>query len=516
MRILKPMAGSELACRFVAWFGFMWAIAAILVGSAPAGPQAQLTVRVDARDYGFKLSRLRVPTGSSVRFVVRNRGQTIHDFVVKGKRTRKLRPGRSQTIAMTFPRKGAFQFLCSVSGHAQLGMKGRFTVGKAAVRPEPEEPPITVSGSASLARIGTFDQPLLVISPPGDGERIFVVEQTGAVRIVARGQTLERPFLDLRGRVTASGESGLLSIAFSPDYAQSGRLYAYYNEREGPYGDIVVSEFRRSAFSPDEVEPSSERRLLAIPKPYENHNGGMLQFGPDGYLYASVGDGDPGGLHTPGFYAQRRDELLGNILRIDPRMGDPYTIPPGNPYVGVDGARSEIFAYGLRNPWRFWIDDETGLMIIGDVGSTAREEINVIPRGTSGQNFGWPCFEGTAVFDTSASCAAPVAPALELPHENGTCAIIGGVVARDERIAALDGKFLYGDLCSGRITATTIEGSRITAAEDLGLEVRALTGFGVDDGHRVYVTSGTGAVFRLDPAPSSARQSRTAPSHRMS
>ena len=312
-----------LAFRLAAWLCCMWTVAAILVGSAPAGPQGQLTVRVDARDFGFKLSRLSVPAGSNVRFVVRNSGQAVHDFVVKGKRTRKLRSGRSHTIAVTFPRKGAFRFLCSVSGHAQLGMKGRFTVGKAAAPPEPEEPPVTVSESASLARIGTFDQPVLVTSPPGDSERIFVVEQTGAVRIVATGQTLERPFLDLRGRVTASGESGLLSIAFSPDYAQSGRLYAYYNERDGPYGDIVVSEFRRSAFNPDQVEPSSERRLLAIPKPYENHNGGMLQVGTDGYLYVSVGDGGPGALHAPGFYAQRRDDLLGNILRIDPRMGDP-------------------------------------------------------------------------------------------------------------------------------------------------------------------------------------------------
>ena len=495
------MAGFGRALRVAAWLGFAWTIAAMLVSSAPAGSQAQLTLRVDARDFGFKLSRARVPAGSTVRFVVRNRGQTVHDFVLKGKRTRKLRPGRSQTIAVTFPRKGAFRFLCSVSGHARLGMKGTFTVGKAAT-PEPEEPPVTVSGSASLTPVGTFERPVLVTSPPGDTERIFVVEQTGVVRIVARGRTLEHPFLDLRERVTSSGESGLLSIAFSPDYAQSGRLYAYFNLREGPYGDIAISEFRRSDFDPDQVEPSSERRLLTIPKPYENHNGGMLQFGPDGYLYASVGDGDPGGLHAPGFYAQRRDELFGDILRIDPRAGDPYTIPPGNPFVGDEGVRPEIFAYGLRNPWRFWIDDKTGLMIIGDVGSTAREEVNLIPRGTSGQNFGWPCFEGSLVFDAAASCAAPVAPALELPHEKGSCAIIGGVVARDERLPALDGKFLYGDLCSGKITVATIAGSRVTAVTETGLEVPALTGFGADGASRVHVTSGTGAVFRFDPAPS--------------
>jgi glucose/arabinose dehydrogenase len=497
------MAGHGRAFRLAAWLGFVSAIAGTLVGSAPARSPAALTIRVDARDFAFTLSRLKVPAGSTVRFVVRNRGRTVHDFVIKGENTKRLRPGRMQTIAVRFPRKGAFRFLCSVSGHAQLGMKGTFRVGKtAAPPPEPDRPPVTISGSASLARIGTFEQPVLVTSPPGESERIFVVEQTGAVRTVVGGEILERPFLDLRDAVTASGESGLLSIAFSPDYAQSGRLYAYYNTRGGPYGDIAIAELRRSAFSPDVVEPSSERRLLTIPKPYENHNGGMLQFGPDGYLYASVGDGDPGALHAAGFFAQRRDELLGDVLRVDPRMGDPYAIPPDNPFVGIEGVRPEIFAYGLRNPWRFWIDEETGSMAIGDVGSTAREELNLIPRGTSGQNFGWPCFEGTLVFDAAALCAAPVAPALEFARENGICAIIGGVVVRDARLPSLNGKLLYGDLCSGKITAVTIDNDRVTTTDEIGLEVPALTSFGVDGARRVYVTSGTGAVFRLDPAAS--------------
>ena len=182
-------------------------------------------------------------------------------------------------------------------------------------------------------------------------------------------RVLPRPFLDLRGKVTASGESGLLSIAFAPDHARSGLVYAFYNTRDGPYGDTRIAEFRRHVSDPDVVDPSSERPLLTIVKPYENHNGGMLQFGPDGYLYASVGDGDPGVINPAGFFAQRLDSLLGKVLRIDPRAGDPYAVPTDNPFVGRSGARPEVWAYGLRNPWRFWIDSETGSTIVSDVGA---------------------------------------------------------------------------------------------------------------------------------------------------
>jgi glucose/arabinose dehydrogenase len=436
-----------------------------------------------------------------VRFVVKNRGVTVHDFVVNSRRTKKLRPGQSQTITVTFPRKGSYKFLCSISGHARLGMKGMFSVGNGpAPRPAPNPPPVTVSGTAALTRIGTFDYPVLVTAPAGDG-RLFVVEQGGAVRIVSGGEIRPEPFLDLRGQVIASGESGLLAIAFAPNYEQSGLLYAFYNAREGAYGDIRISEFRRGSSSPDAVDPSSERVLLTIPKPYENHNGGMLQFGPDGYLYASVGDGDPGVLHPAGFYSQRLDELLGDILRIDPSKGDPYAVPADNPFVSTAGARPEIWAYGLRNPWRFWIDAETGSMTIADVGSTSREELDIVPRGTSGQNFGWPCFEGSLVFDAGAVCTLPVAPSLEYPRDNGACAVIGGVVTRDPRLPALAGTFLYSDLCTGKLSAATIQAGHVTSTGDLGLEVPIATSFGVDASGRVYVTSETGAVFRLDPPP---------------
>ncbi len=473
-------------------------VAAALAGSAVPSPAATVTVRVDTRDFSFTISRRSVPVGTTVRFVVRNRGHAVHDFAIAGKRTKLLGHGQRQTITVRFRKKGKYAFVCRVSGHARLGMKGVFSVGVPPVAPSPPRPP-DVSGTVTLARIGTFEQPVIVTAPPGDTQRLYVVEQTGAVRVVRDGAVQERPFLDLRGTVTASGESGLLSIAFAPDHARSGLVYAFFNQRTG-YGDIRISEFRRHANDSEVVDPSTERRLLTIPKPYENHNGGMLQFGPDGFLYVSVGDGDPGVLNPAGFFAQRPDSLLGRILRIDPRRGDPYAIPPGNPYVGSSGARPETWSYGLRNPWRFWIDGVTGSLVVSDVGSTSREEVNVIPSGQSGLNFGWPCFEGSLVFDATATCLRPVRPAHEFARDGAVCAIIGGVVVRDARLPQLTGRYVFGDLCSGRITALSLQGGAASDPADLGVSVPGLTSFGVDGSGRVYATAASGEVYRLDPS----------------
>jgi len=486
-RFLGALAGSALV------------VLALSAAAAPA-PGRTITVRVDARDYSFALSRRAVPAGSTVRFVVRNRGVTTHDFVVKKTRTRLLRPGQTQTITVRFPRKGRFAFLCSVSGHARLGMKGVFGVSVAPVAQPPPKPPIDTSGLVSLVPVGdTFEQPVLVTAPPGDRDDVFVVQQTGTVRVVRDGVLQRAPFLDLRDKVTNEGESGLLSIAFAPDYAESGLLYAMYNARQGPYGDLQIAELRRDPFGPDRADLSYQRVVLTIPKPYENHNGGMLQFGPKGNLYASVGDGDPGVLNKAGAFAQRLDVLLGGILRIDPRRGEPFSVPADNPFANVANARPEVWAYGLRNPWRFWIDPATDLLYVPDVGSTSREEINVVPNFGRGVNFGWPCFEGTVVFDASATCERATAPVLDYPRENGACAVIGGVVVRDERLPALTGRYLYGDLCAGKVTAILVENGRVAATGDLGLTVPGLTSFGVDGLGRVYVMSLEGGVYRLDP-----------------
>ena len=478
------------------------AVTALMLAGSAAPLAGTVTVRVDARDFSFALSRRAVPAGTTVRFVVRNRGRTIHRFAVAGKHTGTLSRGRSQTLTVRFPKKGPVRFLCTISNHAQRGMSGRFLVTAPPPRPpepNPEPPPVRVAGSATLTRVGTFDRPVLVTAPEGD-PRLFVVEHTGAVRVVRDGETLPWPFVDLTPEVKFAAESGLLSIAFAPDYATSGLFYAFYNTTAGN-GDTRISELRRHPTDPDLAEPFGERVLITIPKPWENHNGGMLQFGPDGFLYASVGDGDSGVLNPPGFYAQRRDELLGSILRIDPRSGDPYAIPADNPFVGQDGVRPEIWAYGLRNPWRFWIDAETGSLFVADAGNERREEVDLVARGQSGLNFGWPCFEGTLPFDTAASCAGAVPPLLEYPREGGSCAIVGGVVVRDRRIPALAGRYLYGDFCSGKITAVEVADGKVTASDGLDVAAPHLSSFGVDGVGRVHVTSTDGSVYRIDPAP---------------
>jgi glucose/arabinose dehydrogenase len=432
--------------------------------------------------------------------MVRNEGQTSKRFSINGRRTRVLARGKSQTLSVRFSTRGTYPFRFTVGNRVPKGLRGTFTVVPApAPAPPPEPSPAEVTAAAVLTQVGTFERPVLVTAPAGD-DRVFVVEQTGAVRIVRDGQVLERPFLDFRDHVTSLGESGLLSIAFAPDYAQSGLVYAFHNSREGPYGDIRISELRRDSTNPDVLDPATERVLLTIPKPYENHNGGMLQFGPDGYLYASVGDGDPGAVNRAGHYAQTLDDLLGNILRIDPRNGDPYAVPADNPFVGRDaGARGEIWAYGLRNPWRFWIDHQSRTMLIGDAGATTREEVDLVPLDRAGVNFGWPCFEGTVSFDASASCPDPVGPLFDFPRDNGVCVVIGGVVARDSRIPALSGRYLYGDLCAGTITAIGLDGARVTRSDVLDVKVPLLASFGVDGAGRVYVMSAQGGVYRLDP-----------------
>jgi glucose/arabinose dehydrogenase len=226
------------------------------------------------------------------------------------------------------------------------------------------------SEATQLVKVGSFAQPTYVTAPPGDSSRLFVTQQAGKIMVVVGGQAQATPFLDLTGKVKPPGstEQGLLSMAFAPDYAQSGKFYVYYTSRNCPSSpgcDEHVSEFRRSAANPNVADPASERLLLTIPHPGDsNHNGGQLQFGPDGFLYISTGDG--GGANDSHQNAQKLTTLLGKILRIDPSKGNPYAIPPGNPFAG-----SPIWAYGLRNPWRFSFDRGSGQMVIGDVGETS-------------------------------------------------------------------------------------------------------------------------------------------------
>jgi glucose/arabinose dehydrogenase len=363
------------------------------------------------------------------------------------------------------------------------------------------------AADAGTRLIGSFSSPVYVTAPPGDGERVFVVEQAGRIRVVRDGTVLPTPFLDITGPVLDGGERGLLSIAFAPDYGASGLFYAYYTA--APSGDLTIAEFRRSP-NPDVAEPSA-RIVLSIPhSTYSNHNGGQLQFGPDGYLYVATGDGGGGG--DPFRAAQKRDVLLGKVLRINPRVGpngESYTVPPDNPFAGEPGARPEIWAYGLRNPWRFSFDRQTGDLTLGDVGQGGWEEIDFVPAGSGAgrdANFGWSCWEGRHQYQPNYSepaCAAAraghIQPVWEYPNESAPgCAITGGYVVRDPALPALQGRYIYGDYCDDRVWSVVLQVPNAEDNRETGLTVANLTSFGEDACGRVYAVSHLGPVYRLE------------------
>jgi hypothetical protein len=350
-------------------------------------------------------------------------------------------------------------------------------------------------GDPELALVGTFSAPTYLTAPPGDAERLFVVQQAGRIRVVRNGAVLPVDFLDLTSLVLSGEERGLLSMAFAPDYATSGRFYVYYTAQD-PVGELRIEEFRRSA-DPDVADPGSRRTILAIDHPLGNHNGGQLQFGPDGYLYVGTGDGGGGG--DPNDNGQNLGTLLGKILRIDP-AGAPYSVPADNPFVSRDGL-DEIWSYGLRNPWRFSFDRQTGDLVVADVGQNTWEEIDFVPAGAGagrGMNFGWSCWEGRHVFK---NCTAPghVAPVLEYSHARG-CSITGGYVVRDPALAPLAGRYVYGDFCDDRVWSTILAVPDAQDDRQTDLSVPSLYSFGEDACGRLYALSGEGPVYRLQVA----------------
>jgi glucose/arabinose dehydrogenase len=349
-----------------------------------------------------------------------------------------------------------------------------------------------------LQRVGSFSAPVYVTSPPGDASRLFVVEQAGRVRVVHDGRTLDDPFLDIRGQVESGGEQGLLSIAFPPDYADSGRFYVYFTDKAGD--QRIVEYQRRDA---DHADAGSARLVLRMADSESNHNGGLMLFGPDGHMYVGTGDGGGGGdLHGPRGNAQNLGSLLGKILRIDPRPADgrAYSFPASNPFAGRSGARGEIYSYGLRNPWRFSFDRKTGDLAIGDVGQNAWEEIDFKARGKArGANFGWRPFEGRSRYTDGESAPGHVRPVIVRSHDDGWCSITGGVVVRDPALGGLRGRYLYGDFCKGRVVSAKLSPGRARGVRRTSLRVPSLSSFGEDaDGH-VYVVSLDGPVSRIVP-----------------
>jgi len=332
-----------------------------------------------------------------------------------------------------------------------------------------------------------FEQPVDLGAPPGDRTRLFVAERTGRIRVVRRGRVRRRPFADLRGRVEirdrrniARDQGGLLSLAFAPGFRRSGRLYVLYTGRDDR---VHVDELRRGRIRP----------LLSMPRRSDNDLGGQLRFGPDRRLWVSVGYGrDP-------VASQDLARLEGKLLRIDPRRraGRPYGIPPDNPFIGRADARPEVYAYGLRNPWRFAFDRPSRSLIVADVGEAFQEEVDFLPwRRAAGADFGWPRFEGLRRREPDGR-GPGVRPVLVRRHRNGVCALIGGHVVRGGALSRLRGRYLYGDLCAGEVRSVALRGGRAVGDRSERARVSYLSSFGVDGRGRSYVASLHGPVYRL-------------------
>jgi len=352
-----------------------------------------------------------------------------------------------------------------------------------------------------------FKQPVHLAAPPGASDRLFIVEQAGTIRIIKAGKTVPTPFLDIRDRVRSGGERGLLSIAFHPAYAANRRFFVYYTDRPG---DLVISEFLTTPNDPDQADASTERRLLTIEhRKYGNHNGGQLVFGPDRFLYIGTGDGGSGG--DPDNNAQNLGVLLGKLLRIDvdkPGGGKLYGIPPSNPFLNKKGA-PEIWAYGLRNPWRFSFDRGTGDLYIADVGQNAWEEVDVQPASSpGGENYGWRYMEGSHCYDPPEGCQsrALTLPVFEYPTPPHA-AITGGYVYRGCRMPDLRGTYFYTDYLKGFIRTFVMDKGRATQFRDVTPELtlrsfgskHQVSSFGEDHQGELYLVEHGGQIYRIVP-----------------
>jgi glucose/arabinose dehydrogenase len=350
-------------------------------------------------------------------------------------------------------------------------------------------------GGVELERIGEFSEPVFLAQPKGE-RALYVVERTGRIMRLA-GSGRPEVFLDLSREITAeASEQGLLSMAFAPDYRRSGRFYVDFTNRAG---DTRVVEYRRSERDEARADPRTARLLLKVPQPFDNHNGGLVLFDRDGNLLIGLGDGGSGG--DPERNGQNLEALLAKILRIDPRpaRGEPYRIPPGNPFADQAGARPEILAYGLRNPWRFSFDRQGGALWIGDVGQDEQEEIDYVEDVESGANFGWSAFEGTEEFNEDQEAPGAIEPVLTYGREGG-CSVTGGYVVRDRELPTLYGRYLYADFCVGQLRSFSAESAAEGEARDdtaLGVQVPAISSFAEDAEGHIYALSLEGPVYRL-------------------
>lgn len=376
--------------------------------------------------------------------------------------------------------------------------------------PETPAPTPPAEVAVRLEPVVTGLEQLTTVTHAGDSSgRLFITQKTGLTHVIQNDEVLEAPFLDLTGVVSTSSEQGLLGLAFHPDYAENGRLFVNYTDLEG---STVIAEYTVSD-DPNLTDAASERVLLTIPQPYANHNGGGLAFGPDGYLYIGMGDGGAGG--DPEGNGQDLSTLLGSMLRIgvDAQEGDSagraYTVPDDNPFVGQAGAAPEAWAYGLRNPWRFSFDRETGDLWIADVGQNAFEEVNRQSADSAGgENYGWNVMEASACFDPENPQEPPegcdqeglTLPVLEYSHASGDGrSITGGYVYRGAAIPGLAGSYVFGDFVSGNIWRAVPEGEGYTSTLLLEADFPVVA-FGEDEAGELYVADFGGALYRFAAA----------------
>jgi hypothetical protein len=376
--------------------------------------------------------------------------------------------------------------------------------GERGTSPTPPSPCVPVAGTPDLTSVlvaRDLASPVDLQSAPGDRARLFVVEQGGRIRIVRDGTVVGAPFLDIASKVSSGGEQGLLGLALHPRYAENGRFFVNYTDRAG---DTHVAEFHVSS-NPDLADAASERTLVFVRQPFANHNGGGLVFGNDGMLYIGLGDGGGGG--DPEGNGQDLGAPLGKLLRIDVNSGTPYSVPADNPFASSPGALREVWALGLRNPWRFSFDRATGDLYVGDVGQSRREEIDVgLASRRGGENYGWNVMEGSLCFQPPLGCSSSglTPPVVEYATGSEGCAVTGGFVYRGCRMPGYQGTYFYGDYCTAFVRSFRLQNGQAVERRDwtsaLARGVDRISSFGVDADGEILIVDHDGEIYRIVPA----------------
>jgi len=348
--------------------------------------------------------------------------------------------------------------------------------------------------------VSGLNRPLYVTNAGDGSNRLFVLEQSGNIWVIEEGEQLEQPFLNVSDLISPSAigsgysEQGLLGIAFHPDYENNGFFFINYTDQSG---DTVVARYSVSLSNPNIADANSAETIFQISQPFGNHNGGHMEFGPDGYLYISLGDG--GSANDPLGAGQNPQLLLGSILRLDIDGDLPYSIPEDNPFVGDDAGADEVWAYGLRNVWRFSFDADTGDMYLADVGQNQWEEVNFQPAdSTGGENYGWNVWEATHSF-AGGTAEGHVLPFAEYNHSVG-CSVTGGYVYRGDAIPELEAVYLFSDYCSGRVWASYRDDSMQWNTNEFLQTGMQVSSFGTDEANELYLIDYSGVLYRIDPA----------------